>query len=199
MEVFSLYVFLVYVAAGWIHGDSREYSLSGYFVSSPPAFQHLFRRNTLYTSVEVGNFITPHLQLGGRANLDWLRDQEGSSDTRTVLSLATNTLLNPRLAFIVFFSACPGVAFGGFPGYWGDSETKLQLELGGGLKAVVGENAAVRVEYRYRRVRNSQVGNVVARYAREYQGSGRGPGRKQDFADHGVYFGVSIFVNRRVT
>lgn len=199
MEAFSLYVFLVYVAAGWIHGDSREYSLSGYFVSSPPAFQNQFRRNTLYTSVEVGNFITPHLQLGGRANLDWLRDEEGRSDTRTVLAVAANTLLNPRSDFIAFFSVCPGIAYGGLPGYSGDTETKLQLELGGGLKATVGENAALRVEYRYRRVRNTQVGNVIAEYPRGYQGPRLGPGRKQDFASHGVYFGVSLFVHRRVT
>ena len=71
--------------------------------------------------------------------------------------------------------------------------------LGGGLKAIVGENAAVRVEYWYRRVRNSRVGNVVSESPRGYLGSRRGSGRKQDFDSHGVYFGVSIFVNRRAT
>ncbi|MCC7261613.1 MAG: hypothetical protein IT369_03730 [Candidatus Latescibacteria bacterium] len=199
MEAFSLYVFLVYIAAGCIHGDPREYSLSGYFVSSPPPFQNQFRRNAMYTSVEVSHLLAPHFQLGGRANLDWLRDEEGRSDTRTVLSLAANTLVNPRSNYIAFFSVSPGIAFGGFPGYWGDDETKLQAELGGGLKVVVGQKAAIRVEYRYRIVRNSKVGNIVSDYARDYQGPRRGAGRKEDFTSHGVYFGVSIFVNRRVT
>jgi opacity protein-like surface antigen len=178
---------------GWLAHTDREYNLSGYFVSSPPGYENQERRNELYTSAEIGHFVTPRLQVGGRLNLDWMRIETGGSDIRTTYSFVVNTHLNPNSKYVLFVGVSPGIVFGGVPetAQRIDDRPRLQLELGSGLKARVGENAAIRLEYRYRKVRNSGVAFGTCR------GSEWGPARKRDFTSHGIYLGLSLFVHRQ--
>ena len=82
------------------------------------------------------------------------------------------------------------VAFGGIEGYsdfYSDEDvTRLPVELRGGLKARASENGAERVGYRFRHVRDTRIGPISDQ---------SGPVHKGDFASHGVFFGLSVFLN----
>ena len=169
-----------------IRSDEREYSVSG-SLQSFTTEENNARKTVAHIDAEIGHLLGPRLQAGGRFGLDWLSGQEASGTTSVLL----NTYLNPGARNRLFLNISPGLVFGriedrGVRDLDFDGMTS-QVELGAGVKCAVGENAVLKVEYRYRHVFRSK----IPQYPHAQFET-----RESDFDQHSVVIGLSVFSRR---
>ena len=198
---FPLLVFFAFLGSGLIETDRSEYSFSGSYQSIARDEEDRGNKESILLNGEIGRFLTPRHQFGGRVGIDWLSGRDSLVDLKGILSAVYTLHLNPHSRNIGFFCISPGFAMNGISTRGSLLEefsgTHFQLGVGGGLKAFTSENAAVKIEYRYDRVFDSALGSSIVECRPSFPNC-RGfiEGRKSDFDRHSIFVGISLFTNR---
>lgn len=186
MHLYPLIIFTGLILHNSIGSEEREYSVSG-SLQSFRTEENNARKTVAHIDTEIGHSLSARFQAGGRFGFDWLSGQEPSGTT----SLFFNTYLNPRSRNRLFLNISPGLVFRRiedrsvrdleFDGM------KAQVEFGAGVKCSVGENAAIKIGYRYRHVFHSKIPSFT---------HAQFEARKSNFDQHSVIIGLSIFIRR---